>query len=266
MALTFVSTEYSGAQNSVSWEGIRMIEGESFSNFLKTHVADRLNDNEGRTDFSEHLRGLSLTEMGKESLESVLNAEVTEERDWAIGEALAEAFLIQHHGLVLPWNMERDKRNMNGSLPGADIIGFMMQGTDYYIALGEVKSSTEISYPPQVMSGRSEHMGGQIEDLARDLSKINQILKWLFYRVKGTEYQEYYDSSLRNYFDSGNKAAILYGVLIRDVPPNRLDLFRRGNVLSNSLTNLTLCRLFALYLPCLISSLPTIIISTESAS
>jgi hypothetical protein len=56
---------------------------------------------------------------------------------------LAEAFLEDEQCVVFPWNMERDKRNPFGSLPGADIIGFVGEGINCHFALGEVKSSSE---------------------------------------------------------------------------------------------------------------------------
>ena len=82
-----------------------------FDAFLQGPVAARLHDAAGHDALTEHLRGLSLTGMGQDALEEVLAAEVPEARDWAAGEALAEAVLEAQHDVVLPWNTERDKRN-----------------------------------------------------------------------------------------------------------------------------------------------------------
>lgn len=259
MALSFVNPEYNGKKNCVAWQGLSFCDNATLAAFLRGEVAGRLNDTSGRDDFREHLRGLSLTGMGKESLEMVLSAEISEERDWAVGEALAEAFLMQSQGVVFPWNMERDKRNPKGSLPGADIIGFLQLGTEYRLVLGEVKTSGEAAYPPQVMSGRSGHLGHQIDTLANNMSTICQLLYWLLPRVKGTEFQEAYDKSVIKYFDSGNKAASLFGILIRDTLPNELDLRGRGNALGNNIVNPTSCELIAIYLPFKITNLPAMI-------
>lgn len=167
MTLPFVKIEYNGSHNYVSWQGLSLRDGNALNGFMRKEVANRLNDTPGRDEFHSHLRGLALTGMGKDSLEAVLNAGIPEERDWAVGEALAEALLIRSHGVVFPWNMARDKRNARGSLPGADIVGFLPLDSSFRLALGEVKTSCEDKYPPQVMSGRSGHLGHQIDNLAQ---------------------------------------------------------------------------------------------------
>lgn len=256
MTLSFVKIEYNGSQNCVSWKGLILSNGDDFSTFIQGEVAQRLNDIPGRDDFQNHLRGLASTGMAKDSLEAVLNAEVPEERDWAVGEALAEALLIHIHKVVFPWNMERDKRNIRGSLPGADIIGFLPLDSDFRLALGEVKTSGENKYPPQVMSGRSGHMGYQIDNLATNMGTIYRLLKWLHPRCKGTAHQEAFDKSVSFYLKSGNKAASLFGILIRDTVPNKLDLQGRGNALSGTVVQPASCELIAVYLPCKIADLP----------
>lgn len=115
------------------------VAGDELNAFLQGRVAARLNDSEGGEALTGHLRGLSLTGMGQAALEEVLAAEAPETRDWAAGEALAEAVLEAHHDVVLPWNTERDKRNPCFPLPGADIVGFQRDDgsqTDF-----EVRSS-----------------------------------------------------------------------------------------------------------------------------
>ncbi|AKB27151.1 hypothetical protein MSSIT_0432 [Methanosarcina siciliae T4/M] len=249
MSLTFANIEYENNHASVSWRGLKFTNNGSFLVFLKDDVASRLDDTSGRDDFSSHLKGLSLTGMGQKSLKAVLNADVPEERAWAAGEALAEAYLIHSHGVVFPWNMERDKRNPFGSLPGADIVGFINDGLGYRFALGEVKTSGEQKIPPQVMSGRSGQMGHQIDKLANNLTIINQLLRWLLPRVKGTKYESVFDQASIAFFNSGNKQMAIFGVLIRDTSPNELDLSGRGKVLRKTLVSPTNCNLVALYLP-----------------
>ena len=253
-----INDEYCGNNNCTSWYGVSLGEDDEYHKFMQKEVAERLYDESGHTDFSEHLRGLSLTGMGKENLEVVLNSGTKEERDWAIGEAIAEAFLIHKHGVIFPWNMERDKRNPRGSLPGADIVGFIHTGSGYKLAFGEVKTSSEDRYPPQVMSGRSGNLGYQIDDLVTNLSTIFQLLYWLHPRCKNTEFQEAYNASVTAYLNSGNKDVSIFGVLIRDTPPNQLDLQKRGNSLGEKVTTPTSCTLIAIHLPCKICDLPGI--------
>ncbi len=249
MNLSFSNIEYNGSHSRVFWSGFRITNGSDFIDFIQDDVANRLNDTSGHDEFRVHLRGLELTGMGKESLELVLSSEVPEEREWAIGESLAEAFLIRSHGIIFPWNIERDKRNAKGSLPGADIVGFLPDNSGYKLALGEVKTSSEKKYPPQVMSGRSGHLGHQIDNLANNLGTIFQLLYWLLPRVKGTEFQTAYDQAATLYFNSGNKAASLFGVLIRDTTPNELDLKGRGLALGEKIVKPCSCELIAIYLP-----------------
>jgi len=249
MISSCATIEFEDNHACVSWRGQSFSLSEDFTSFLQTEVRSRLDDEEGTEDFRSHLRGLALTGMGKESLEAVLAAEAPEERDWAAGEALAEAYLIETKGVIFPWNMERDKRNPFGSLPGADLVGFVAESAGYRLALGEVKTSSEEAYPPQVMSGRSGHMGHQIDKLAQDLTTICQLIKWLHPRTKGGPYQEAFDCSCISYFNTGRKSLVLFGVLIRDTQPNERDLSTRGKALRRKLASPTQCDLVALYLP-----------------
>ena len=251
----FSNIEYAGTHAQTSWSGVSLQECSDLDSFMCGEVADRLHDSEGRSEFKAHLRGLALTDFGKASLEAVLGAETPEERDWAVGEALAEALLTRTHGVQWPWNMERDKRNPKASLPGADIVGFIPLGPRFRLALGEVKTSAEPSSPPQVMSGRSWHIGHQIDTLAADLGIIYQLLKWLQPRCKGTGFEPAFNSSVEDYLNSGNRSATLFGVLIRDTSVNELDLKGRGTALGATVPAPALCILMAVYLPHRISDL-----------
>lgn len=246
---------YQSGQDCVSWQGHCAQDGDAFDAFLQGPVAARLHDAAGHAALTEHLRGLSLTGMGQEALEEVLAAEVPETRDWAAGEALAEAVLEAQHDVVLPWNTERDKRNPFASLPGADIVGFQRDGESHRLALGEVKCSSEIQSPPQVMSGRSG-MTHQLDTLATNLATLCQLLKWLLPRVKGTEHEAAFNNACTRYFNSGKRDLVLFGVLIRDQAERETDLQARGRTLASRLQAPSCCHLLALYLPWPIAQLP----------
>lgn len=246
---------YDNREQQVCWQGYELLDNDAFDSFMTKNVAARLNDDEGSIEFQSHLRSLSLTGFGKSSLEAVLDADTPEERDWAVGEAFAEAWLSDKHKIIWPWNMERDKRNANASLPGADLVGFVVNGSDTRLVLGEVKSSGQDQYPPNVLYGRSG-MINQIDRLADDLKTIRTLLRWLFYRCKNTVFETYYKASAILYFNSGNKSVSLFGVLIRDTEANELDLKNRGKNLGYSLNAPTSCHLLAFYLPCKIAELP----------
>lgn len=250
---------YQSTHGCVSWQGECVQEEDDLNTFLTGPVAARLHDADGRDDLQSHLRGLRLTGMGHQALEEVLAAEVPEERDWAIGEALAEAFLEERHEVVLPWNMERDKRNPFASLPGADIVGFQRDGDSHRLALGEVKCSSEARWPPQVMSGRTCGLGHQLDNLSNNLGIICQLLKWLLPRVKSTEYEGPFNSACARYFNTSRRDLALFGLLVRDQEARETDLFERGTTLGTSLISPTTCCLIALYLPWPISHLPVAI-------
>jgi len=251
-------TAYQSSQGCVSWQGNSAQDSDVFNTFLQERVAARLNDTEGNAVFTEHLNGLSLTGMGQDALKSILAAEVPETRNWAAGEALAEAVLEHAHDVVLPWNTERDKRNPFASLPGADIVGFQCDGNSHRLALGEVKCSSEATSPPKVMSGRSG-MTHQLDTLAGNLATICQLLKWLLPRIKRTRYEEIFNAALTRYLNSGNRDLALFGVLIRDQQARETDLQARGQYLATRLQTPTCCRLLALYVPCPITRLPGLV-------
>jgi hypothetical protein len=250
---------YQSTHGCVSWQGEHVVAGDELNGFLSGPVAARLSDTSGGEELRSHLRGLSLTGMGQDALEEVLAADAPEERDWAAGEALAEAVLEEHHEVVLPWNTERDKRNPFASLPGADIVGFQRDGDSHRLALGEVKCSSEEQSPPQVMSGRSGGIGHQLDTLASNLSTICQLLKWLLPRVKRTPHESSFNKACSRYFNSDRRDVALFGILIRDKKARETDLQARGRSLGESLQVPTRCQLIALYLPWPISQLPAAI-------
>ncbi len=249
MTSTLITIEFEDSHPCVSWRGYSFSDGIEFDHFLQTEVCERFDDQTEKLDFRDHLNGLDLTEMGKENLQSVLNAEVPEQREWAAGEALAEAFLVQKKEVILPWNMARDKRNSFASLPGPDIIGFVPANNGgHCFAFGEVKTSSDKKTPPGIMSS----LTSQIDRLAFNVTTINQILQWLYSRVKREhyhEYQEVFDSCCKSYFSSNRKLVALFGILIRDTKPDEHDLVSGGKKLRAKLSPPTQCDLIALYLP-----------------
>lgn len=256
---------YTDQDRQVSWHGVSMADGAAFNSFIVNDVASRLYDEEGANEFETHLRSLANTGFANDSLDEILAAEIPEERSWAVGEAMAEAYLMRQNNVVWPWNMERDKRNPKASLQGADLVGFEIIGENIRLALGEVKTSSETRTPPKVMSGRSGGMIHQIDNLANDLRLILQLLKWLLPRCKGTEYETYFNTAIALFLNSGNGAVALFGVLIRDTKPNELDLKARGQSLAGILQEPSTCQLIALYLPCTIAILPILISGGESS-
>lgn len=265
MNLPFIEVKYTDGNGQATWQGLRLREDKTLADFLKKEAADRFTDSQGDADFRAILRGTELTGFGRESLNKVFDGEIPEQRHWAAGEALAEALLVHGRGVILPWNMSRDKRTPQASLPGADIIGFLPSDSECQLVFGEVKSSSESQSPPQVMSGRRGHLCSQLSTLTNDIHVIAELLKWLSHRVKNTDYQNFYQQSVTLFFNSGNKAAVLFGVLIRDTVPNIRDLSKCGEELGRNMTEPTSCELLAVYLPFKLTALNARI-STGGAS
>lgn len=263
-APTLEAVKYKNQTGQVGWQGIGLAGGSAFDSFMATEVSSRLHDEDGANEFRTHLRSLATTGFAIKSLNEILAAEIPEERDWAVGEAMAEAHLMLRHNVIWPWNMERDKRTPKASLPGADLVGFQVKGTDIRLALGEVKTSGDSNTPPNVMNGRSG-LGHQIDKLANDLGQICQLLKWLLPRCKTTQHKPYFDAALTVYLNSGNKDVALFGVLIRDTAPNELDLKSRGQSVAGALSTPSSCQLIALYIPCAIADLPAKVSGGQSS-
>ena len=246
------------------YKGYELKECTEFNHFLETEVAHRVKDKEAFDALHNDLSALATTGFAKESLEKLLNHETQEERDWAIGENLAECLLAKDYGVQWPWNMERDKRTPLASLPGADLVGFIYFKGGLKLVIGEVKTSSDKNSPPQVVYGKSG-MAHQIEKLACNLELIMQLIKWLHPRCKNTEYEDSFNIAISHFINNGNKAIFLFGVLIRDTSSQEKDLKSRAKSLSHSIEAPTYCDLVAYYLPFSIAELP-IMISKEAKS
>ncbi len=71
MSHSYITTGYEDTFNCVTWSGLTFADTEQFSRFLKTKVAERLDDGVMREEFRNHLNGLPLTGLGKERLSAV---------------------------------------------------------------------------------------------------------------------------------------------------------------------------------------------------
>ncbi len=253
---SFIGAIYSNHDGQVFWYGVEMTEGDDFNRFLTKNVASRLYDEEGQSEFETHLRSLGDSGFVQGNLDGLVTSS-TEEigTGWRVGEAIAEAFLAQEHSIVWPWNMNRDRRNSRASLPGADLVGFKVDGSNVQFAFGEVKTSSDSGSPPGVMKG-DKGMTNQLKNLSENYSLIRRLIEWLFYRCRGGPYEDFFNSAMSMFVGSGKKAFSLYGVLVRDTQPNETDLSQSGQTLARILNHPTICHLFAIYIPCTVDGLP----------
>ena len=139
-------------------------------------------------------------------------------------------------------------RNPNASPAGADLVGFHKQGATRRFAFGEVKTSEEEKWPPQVVIGR-HGLAKQLEVLRdSDQTKHHLVIKYLGHRAKNSSWEIGYKESVVRYFKDSSDVS-LFGFLIRDVAPNSADLLSRAKALAKGCPKETSIELSAVYLP-----------------
>lgn len=245
-----LNQQYTNSRYSIEWQGYNVNNNATYQYFMENNVRARLNDVDGQNIVESHLRALALTEFDVASLESFLNARSYEERDWAVGESFSEAILEQEFGVIFPWNYARDLRNENASLAGADIVGLIDDGGQYKLLFGEVKTSVENRYPPQVVTAR-HGMANQLETLGTNLTRLNTLILWLTHRCKGTTYEVSFNEAFKHLIQNANQGIFLVGILVRpNIVANEDDLRSRGEALGNTFNGtVTKGLLLAYYLP-----------------
>ena len=209
-------------------------------------VASALFDDEGKANLEEILAGLAETSFAQEGLRRVLET-ADEVEDWRVGEAIAEAHLTDHRSCHFPWPDGRDERKRRSSLPGADLVGFGIDSEGDCLAFGEVKTSSEETYPPAAMYGRTG-LKKQLEDLRNSQSIRDQLFRYLAHRAIGSPWQVRFQSAGKRYLrDSAD--FLMFGFLVRDVKPSRDDIAARVQALGTNCPKKTNIELLVLYLP-----------------
>jgi hypothetical protein len=242
---------YGGNGTVVRWSGEQVDDVEGFKKFLGQQVRDRLHDIEERERFEAEIRALATSEMAVGTLERLL-ASVPNKESWEVGEAMAECLLESKRGVRWVSHPDRDKRTPKASLPGADLVGFVGDESEPWLALGEVKTSSDAACPPGVMSGRSG-MVHQLDELARRFDIHQCLLRWMRPRCTCTDLWPIYQKAVRRYLSSEGRGIVLYGMLMRDTAPSELDLLNRAKAVGRTVTTPTSVFLAAWYLPVPIS-------------
>ena len=257
-----VAACYEGDNQALPWRGTQITSADEFDTYLRGPVKARLGDSEPGQTFEEDLRALAATDMGISTVAQLLRATVAP-LDWEVGEAVAECLLRDEYEVVWPWNEERDQKTPRASLPGADLVGFIGTDDDALLLFGEVKTSSSPSCPPNVLNGRTGLIV-QIDELAKKQQIHRSLVKWLHARCKGTEFWPIYQSATRKYLESGGREMVLVGILLRDTPPNELDLKSRARALAASVSPPMRFRLDAWYLPRSCSAWVSVVTGGES--
>lgn len=244
---------YSAGCPPVHAEGLSY-SGADLDSSLRHRLPPILRDDSGRQHIGDLLGAVATTAFASQRLKEALST-TPAVKDWQVGEALAEAFLVDHRECEFPWPAGRDLRNPNASPAGADLVGFQAHGKSSRFAFGEVKTSAEQKWPPQVVSGR-HGLAKQLEDL-RDSTPIKDHLAivYLGHRASKTPWAGRYRQAASRYL--ANDADIsLFGFLVRDVAPKPEDLHTRAIALAKGCPKETSIEMRALYLPP--KSIPTL--------
>ncbi len=85
---------------------------------------------------------------------------------------------------MFPWPPSWDKRSATASLPGPDLIGFLLEneGAECFL-FGEVKSSDAEDVHASVIYG-NDGLRNQIERLLTSEDRRQLLISWLFVRAK----------------------------------------------------------------------------------
>lgn len=246
---------FDGRSGSVQWRGQIIGDEAEFEAYMRDVVKKRLDDAELEKSFEKELSGLASCGMQKSGLENYLNdyAAAQDDKNWKIGEALAECILQEREGAVLPWNKARDEMKPKVSLPGTDIVGFLRVNGQMKFLFGETKTSADKSnVPPSVMVSGDDCMTAQLLGHLQESERQHvhgKVIRWLFARVKSTEQRPLFIDALSNHCHSNGLNFVLLGVLLRDTEPNEEDIKSPSMNLAESAQSPTVVRIEAVYLP-----------------
>jgi len=220
---------------------------------LTAEVNEIVHDLSGRELLTELVGSIQGTDFDDSQIKALLNPSTLPE-DWRVGEALAQAYLAVHRTCIFPWPASRDLRNPVSSPAGTDLVGFVHGAADDRFAFGEVKTSTEEKWPPSLIYGR-HGLKQQLEDLRDSTEHKNALVRYLGLHSVDAPWVEQFKRAFKSYVLSSTNVAI-FGVLIRDVPPNSDDLSARAKALAKSAPSDIKIELIAIYLPS--GSIPTL--------
>jgi hypothetical protein len=194
--------------------------------------------------------GLNLTGFQTANLSAVLNGGSVP-KDWEVGESYAEAYLAEHHQCHFPWSDRWDERKDKSSLPGCDLVGFNetfdATTNSYRFVFAEVKTSKEKKYPPGAMHRRGG-LKQQIEDLKDNVEIRRTLARYIMMRARKADWLDKFEIAMSRFLEDTSDVAV-YGILVRDVPPDSSDLEAPARKLGTSHPSAMHVELLAIYLP-----------------
>lgn len=211
-----------------------------------SHVAKIVFDDSGKAKIESLLITLGDTDFEINEVKRILS-NTKPLKDWHVGEALAQCYLTDQRNCYFPWPVSRDEKRSGSSLPGADLVGFQSNKSDYFFAFGEVKTSAQNKNPPGVIYG-STGLNQQLGNLKDDVKVRDEIVKYLGFRTQNSSWEDVFKYAAKNYIRCKTNVRI-FGFLVRDVRPNQKDLNFPVNQLSKNKHTKMVIELLALYLP-----------------
>lgn len=246
MPMTVPLLSYDASTPPVIAHGLSC-DNEQLRAMLQGPVKEILQDTVGNDELHELLGSIVSTDFEQEGLSELL-ADDTIPDNWRVGEAIAEAFVTDKGSCVFPWPTGRDLKNPNASPAGCDLTGFQPVNDEelpYRFAFGEVKTSEHNQSPPSVMTS----LGGQLKGL-RDNRQVKAALcRYLGHHAARANWEPMYQSAAKRYLCSDTADVAVYGVLVRDVAPDALDISSCARALATDCPVQTDIEIYALYLP-----------------
>jgi hypothetical protein len=224
----------------LSWTGVELDAA------ISGPVAALIFDERGKADIASLLAGLAETGFEQAGVARILGSHEDFE-SWRVGEAIAETYLTDHRNCTFPWPDGWDARKSGSSLPGADLVGFLVDEKGDCFAFGEVKTSGEARYPPQAMYGRTG-LKQQIEDLRDRVSIRDDLVRYLGHRANDAPWKPRYQAASKRYLAKDADVRV-FGMLVRDVDPHEDDLRVRVETLAPDCPAGISIELLSLYLP-----------------
>ena len=236
--------------------------GADVDDAARDRLAAVLMDRQGRLEINALLAGLVETEFMSDGLRRILSVSdgpeartslnmrfqaSGEAEEWRVGEALAAVYLEDHRRCRFPWPAIRDLRNMKSSLPGADLVGFTTDDDGRCFAFGEVKTSGEHRYPPRVLHGE-DGLILQLSKLRDDRSARDDLVRYLGYRAVSASWNSDFKDAVGRYLKDSTDVAV-FGMLIRDVPPDTRDLHSATSKLASGDPSRLRIEFLAIYVP-----------------
>jgi hypothetical protein len=246
MVLAIGKTEYVLGEMPVVGYGVSFLFEELVA-AIKENVYDVLFDTEGVSNIVDIIDTTSDTGFSNDRLIAVLTTYNEEIEDWRVGEALSEVYLSENKGGFFPWPNRRDIKKFGSSLAGADLVGFHCKVDSCCFLFGETKTSQDSNYPPSPMYG-DHGLKQQVEDLCCKESLRWSLVRYLGYRAKDSSWEDLYQKAFKRFLQNSSDVYV-FGMMVRDVVPNKRDLNARVVTLGKMCPDGMKIEMLAIYLP-----------------